>query len=96
MPRAIDNEALESPTMQILDINNPPTKIIPHEAYPKLVYLHPKDKTKENLFKTVNNVGELEEAEKQGYKLKPHIPIPAPQDLSGFDTDTKKAVSAGI
>lgn len=82
MPRAIDTEALESPNMKVLDINNPPTKNIPHQAYPKMVYLHPKDKTKEHKYKVVHTSEEHETAEKQGYKTKPHIPAEPVEDLS--------------
>lgn len=82
MPRAIDTEALESPNMQVLDINNPPTKSIPYEAFPKMVYLHPKDKSKEHRTLIVNNEHELDTATEQGYKLKPHMPVAPVEDLS--------------
>jgi len=82
MPRAIDLDALESANMKILDINNPPTKSIPYEKFPKMVYLHPRDKAKEHLHKTVNSPAELEAAQEQGWKLNPHIPVQPVQDLS--------------
>ena len=82
MPRAIDTEALESPNMQILDLNNPPTKQIAHQSFPKMVYLHPKDKTKEHRSKIVKTAEELESAEKQGYKTTQHIPVVIEEDLS--------------
>lgn len=82
MPRAIDQEALESPNMKILDINNPPTKQIPYEAFPKAVYLHPKDKSKQHRTQTVNTPEELESAQRQGWKTEPHMPVEAVEDLS--------------
>lgn len=82
MPRAIDQEALESPNMKILDINNPPTKTIPYEAFPRMVYLHPKDKTKEHRYQVVNNAAELEAAQQKGFKIQPHVPEAATEDLS--------------
>jgi len=82
MPRTIDQEAIESPTMQILDINNPPTKAIGYEPFPKMLYLHPKDKTKEHRTMTVNNSAELDAAEKIGWKTKPHNPETVVEDLS--------------
>jgi hypothetical protein len=82
MPKAIDQEALESPSMKVLDINNPPTKNIAHEQYPKMVYLHPKDKTQEHKFKVVHSTDEHEAAEKQGWKVKPHVPVAVVEDYS--------------
>lgn len=82
MPFAIDQEALDSPNLKILDINKPPTKNIAHQPFPAMVYLHPKDKTKEHRIKVVEGSEELEAAEKQGYKTKPHIPEAVLEDLS--------------
>lgn len=82
MPKAIDQEALESPNTKVLDINNPPTKNIPYQPFPKAIYLHPKDKAKAHRHKTVETPEELEAAEKQGWKTTPHIPIEAVEDLS--------------
>ncbi len=94
MPRKIDQEALESPNMKILDINNPPTMQMPYEPYPKMVYLHPKDKTKEHRYKVVQNAPELEAAQKQGWKNVPHIPEEAPEDLSAFDVEEYEEAEA--
>lgn len=82
MPKAIDTDKLEDPSMKVLDINNPPTKNIAHQAFPKMVYLHPKDKTKEHKFSVVHSADELELHEKQGYKKNPHIPQAVPEDFS--------------
>lgn len=82
MPFQIDQEALDSPNLKILDINKPPTKNIAYEPFPKMVYLHPKDKTKEHRTKVVHSPAELESAEKQGYKTNPHIPEEVIEDLS--------------
>lgn len=91
MPKAIDQEALESPNMKILDINNPPTKNIPHEHYPKMVYLHPKNKTQQHKHKVVHTAEELEAAEKQGWKTKPHVPVAVTEDYGeDFEVETDK------
>lgn len=82
MPYAIDQEALESPNMKILDMNKPPVKSIPYQAFPKAVYLHPKDKAKEHRHKTVATPEELHAAEAQGWKTAPHIPQMVVEDLS--------------
>lgn len=73
MPYAIDEDKINSDSMKVMDINHPPVKNIPHEKFPKMVFLHPKDKTKEHLTKIVQNEKELDSAVKQGWKLKPHI-----------------------
>lgn len=80
MPRAIDHEAFDE--LKVLDINNPPTKNIPHEPFPKMVYLHPKDKTKDHRFKTVYTPSEFEAAQKEGWKTQPHMPEVVAEDLS--------------
>lgn len=45
--------------------------------YPKMLYLHPVDKTQEHKFVTVANCEEEKEAVGKGYKLEPHVPVPA-------------------
>ncbi len=82
MPFAIDEERLASPDMQQLDINNPPRKQIAHQEFPRMVYLHPKDKTKEHRTKVVNDAAEQKEAESKGWKSEPHIPVEPAEDLS--------------
>lgn len=82
MPFAIDQEALESPNMKVLDINKPPTKNIAHQPFPVMIYLHPKDKTKEHRYQVVNTPEEFDAAEKRGYKTTPHIPQAVIEDLS--------------
>ena len=86
MPYQIDQEAIDSPSLTMLDIGKPPTKSIAYQAYPKMIYLHPKDKTNEHRIKIVENVEELEAAEAQGWKTQPHIPEAKPEDLSAFET----------
>jgi hypothetical protein len=83
MPSAIDESKLND--AKILDISTPPTKNIPYQPFPKMVYLHPKDKSKEHLTKIVNNHDELDAAIAVGYRAKPHIPS-APPEV--FDTAT--------
>ena len=48
-----------------------------HDEYPKIVYLHPVDKTQEHKYMVVNNPTEHADAEKNGYQAKPHIPVTA-------------------
>lgn len=86
MPFALDQDKLDSPDLKMLDIGHPPSRSIPHQEYPKMVYLHPKDKTKEHLPKIVANAEELEAAKVQGFRTAPHVPVAPPQDLSQFDT----------
>lgn len=81
MPMAIDEEALNSPNLKILDISKPPMKSIPHADFPKMVYLHPVDKTKEHRAKIVASKSEQDSALEQGYKLKAHVPV-APPDAA--------------
>lgn len=80
MPYAVDDEILDSPSTKVLDINKPPLKAIPHQEFPRMVYLHPKDKQKEHRTLIVPDKKELESAMKRGYRLQPHIPV-APPDL---------------
>lgn len=96
MPFAIDQEALDSPSLKILDINKPPTRNVPHQEYPKMVYLHPKEKTKEHRTKIVKDAEELEDAEAKGWKAKPHIPVAVVEDLSvEFEAETPEEFKRG-
>lgn len=96
MPSAIDKEALESPSMNMLDINRPPLKNIAHQEYPKMVFLHPKDKSKEHRTKIVESSEELEAAEAKGWKPKPHIPVEPPEDLSvDFEAEAPEEAKRG-
>jgi hypothetical protein len=89
MPYEIDQEALDSPNLKILDINKPPVKSVAYQSFPKMVYLHPKDKSKEHRGKVVQDADELEAALAQGYKLKPHVPVAPVEDLSeNFEAET--------
>jgi hypothetical protein len=73
MPKAIDQAKLND--LKILDISNPPTMEIPRLEFPKMVYLHPKDKTQEHKYKVVDNDEELTAALKLGYQKKPHVAV---------------------
>lgn len=88
MPFQIDEEKMGG--LKMMDIANPPVKQIPHAEFPKCVYLHPKDKTREHKVKIVQDASELEAAKKQGYRVKPHVPEapPAPDanDFEGYET----------
>lgn len=46
----------------------------PRQEYPKMLYLHPVDKTKEHKFIVVDTPEEKDSALEQGYRLEPHIP----------------------
>lgn len=82
MPFEIDSERLNDPSLQILDIGKPPVRQMAHQSYPKMVYLHPRDKTKQHRHQIVHNELELAAAEKQGWRTKPHVPVEAVEDLS--------------
>ncbi len=51
------------------------------EEYPKMVYLHPVDKTQEHKAIVVKNAVEHAAAEKDGYKVEPHNPV-TPEDTA--------------
>ena len=94
MPTAVNEEVLKDPQTKVLDINKPPLAVIPHQEFPKMVYLHPKDKTKEARYKVVENKQEQDEAAKQGYQTKPHVPQPPPdKELEEFEYEAPKAES---
>ena len=94
MPYVIDEEKINAPDMTIMDPAKPPLKQIPYQPFPKMVYLHPKDKTKEHRSIIVQNQGELDNAQKQGFRLEPHVPELGPVDLTaGFDADVPDAVA---
>lgn len=90
MPFAIDEDQMNSPSLTMLDIGKPPVKSIEYQAYPKMVYLHPKDKTKEHMTRIVHGTDELASAEAEGWKTKPHIPEAPPIDLSGFHVEERR------
>lgn len=76
MAFAVDTEKLNSPDMVTMDIGKPPIKQIPYQAYPKMLYLHPKDKSREHLTKVVSSEEEKTAAMAQGWRVEPHIPVP--------------------
>jgi hypothetical protein len=88
MPFKIDEEKMSG--LKMMDIANPPIVQFGYEAFPKCVYLHPKDKTKEHKSKIVHDKAELDAATKQGWKTKPHIPeAPPAPDADDYETSTK-------
>lgn len=88
MPFAIDEVKMNAPDMQVMDPAKPPTKQIPYQPFPKMVYLHPKDKAKEHRALVVQNQAELDNAMKQGFRIEPHVPDAGPADLTaGFEAD---------
>jgi hypothetical protein len=82
MPFEIDTDKLNDPSVQILDIGKPPVRQMAMQHFPKMVYLHPRDKTKVHRTQIVQNEAELDAAEKQGWKKKPHVPVAQVEDLS--------------
>ena len=88
MPFVIDQGKLDSPEMKMLDIGKPPLKYIQHEEFPKMLFLHPKDKAKEHLTKIVNSIEERDEALAQGWRVTPHIQVVANVAIpAGFEAD---------
>lgn len=93
MPQEIDQDALDSPNLKVLDISKPPTRAIAHKEFPKMVYLHPKDKTREHRTKVVHTADEQDAAAKEGWREKPHIPVaPADPELAEFEYEDDSAV----
>ena len=84
MPYAIDEEKINDPSMQVMDPGKPPLKQIPFQAFPKMLYLHPKNKTKEHQTKIVASAEEQDAAMKLGWRPEPHIPQ---EDLSALNKD---------
>ena len=82
MPFAIDDAAINDSNLKVMDILKPPTKSIPFQEFPKMLYLHPKDKTKEHRTRVVQNVTEQEAALAQGWRIQPHIQQEAQAPLS--------------
>ncbi len=83
MAFVIDEEKINNADMRIMDIGRPPIKQVAYQAYPKMLYLHPKDKTKEHLTKIVQNEAEKLAAVSQGWRTEPHIQQAAAVNFSG-------------
>lgn len=75
MQQTVDTDRLGGLTS--LDLSRPPMKEIGLIEYPRMVYKHPKDKTKEHKIRVCETKSELDQALKEGYNLKPHVPQPA-------------------
>ena len=85
MPQ-IDEEVMKD--LKILDINKPPVKDIPYMPFPKVVYMHPKDKSQYHRAKKVHDEKELQAALKQGWRKEPHIPVSSTEpELADFEAD---------
>ena len=82
MPYEIDTDKINDPSLQILDIGKPPLRQMAMQHFPKMVYLHPRDKSKSHMTQIVQNEAQLDAAIKQGWKLKPHVPVEVAEDLS--------------
>lgn len=83
--KVIDEEKMAG--LKVVDINNPPTKDVPRQEFPKALYLHPKDKTKEHLVKIVANAEEQKAAMAAGWKTTPHAPlIPTEEESGDYET----------
>ena len=64
------------------------------EEFPKMVYLHPEDKTHEHKTLVVNNQDEQDVAEGKGYKREPHIPVVPPEETFEGEPTTHDQVAA--
>jgi len=64
------------------------------QEFPKMVYLHPEDKTHEHATLVVNNPDEQAVAEGKGYKLEPHIPVVPPEENFEGEKTTHDQVAA--
>lgn len=75
MPQAIDEQAFGK--LQVLDVNKPPMKQIPHMEFPKMVFKHPGKGHQHETHKTkiVNNGEELKAALDAGWQTKGHVPV---------------------
>lgn len=74
MPYEINQDKLESPETKTLDLANPPLRQIAFREYPKMLFLHPKDKSKEHLTKIVHSEEEESAAVRQGWRPDGHVP----------------------
>lgn len=105
MPSEIDQEIMHKKTManQPFDINHPPLKSIPHQEFPKMLYLWPKDKKLHPTAKT--NTAQSAEEEKtllaKGYRAQPHkqefeeeVPDGFEADVAGEPVPVSKSVDA--
>lgn len=94
MPAIDDEKMNDLKAGKSLDIAKPPVKQIPFAEYPKAIYLHPKDKSKDHRSIVVNNKEEEDAARGKGYRLQPHVPVhPEPHvaDIEDFEVDEPKA-----
>lgn len=82
MPFEIDTDKIDDPSLQILDIGRPPVRQMAHQHYPKMLYLHPKDKSKMHRTIIIHTPEEQDAHESKGWKTKPHIPVEQVEDLS--------------
>ena len=65
------------------------------QEFPKMLYAHPVDKTKEHKFIVVNTLAESDDALSKGYKAEPHIPVPAPKDSYEVAYEVEEAPGSG-
>lgn len=86
MPYAIDEEKMS--TLKVMDIGKPPVKEIPFMEFPKVVYLHPKDKTKEHKSLIVKDRNEQKAALAKGYRLDAHIPVNPNPEINADEYET--------
>ena len=94
MPFVIDQEKMNDPSTVTMDIGKPPLKYMQHEEYPKMLYLHPKDKSKEHLTKIVHDADERDAAMNEGWRQTPHIQQFQTSTIpSGFEADIAEPVA---
>lgn len=85
MPFEIDEDAMKE--KKTVDIDKIPVKQIPFMEFPKVLYLHPKDKSLEHRSKVVKDAEEQKAALAQGWREKPHIPVVEEAVEDGFEAD---------
>jgi hypothetical protein len=97
MPSAIDTEFLNKEGPKTMSLHAPPVKSIPHQEYPKMLYLWPKDKKLHPTAMTAvaNNAEEEKALAAKGYRTKPHTQEFEAVDMpEGFEPDLPKVEPA--
>lgn len=92
MPQEIDEEKLAAATT--LDMSKPPVRQIEKREFPKMVFLHPKDKSKEHRTRIVQDDVELQQALKEGWRRSGHVPVIEQPEIDQTEYDTSTAAVA--
>jgi len=89
MPYTIDEAAFTAG--KNIEAQRPPVKQIPHLEYPKMLYLHPKDKQRDHRTVLVNSAEEEKKYRDQGWRTTAHVPAGAPVVPDDFEADLGEA-----